>query len=134
VQQREEVVMASKPVPILDYPVLSRDRRYAKRGASLATAKRGQKVTSTEHVYRWKDWNTTGRYLGTVTIDETPQVGTGKTKFTAVFTLTGGIRVAVDGFVPGDRKWAGKGRAKARMAGRPPKDIDIEGKNPKKWG
>lgn len=114
-------------VPILDFSVLSDNPRPA-----------DPKPGVIETVWRFEGevdgkWQP-GEELGKVRIHEP-----GNKRFEAHFTFNKGPDkyrpVTVTGEVPytDQRPWEGKGRARAKSDGRE-KDVDIEGRNPKKWG
>jgi hypothetical protein len=117
----------TKAVPILDFAVLSDDPRPADpRPGVIETVWRFQGEVDG----RWQP----GEELGEVHIHE-PR----NKQFVAEFTFDKGPDryrpVHVKGDVPytGGRAWEGKGRAKAKSDGRE-EPVDIESRNPKKWG
>jgi hypothetical protein len=115
------------PVPILDFPVISDEGRPAdpKPGVIEKVWRFGGEVDG-----QWQR----GERLGEVRIEEP-----GDRQFVAHFTFDEGTvkyrPVTVTGAVPQEdgRPWVGTGRAKAQSDGRE-QDVDIEGRNPKKWG
>ena len=118
--------------PIFDYPVLSDERENA--GRSLADAGPGQRVFGDEKVWRFEgDWER-GEKLGSVTIEEIPTTQGGRVLFRATFRFDkGGGPIVVTGFVPGDGSWVGKTRGAAHGQNHQA-EIDVEGRNPKRWG
>ena len=109
------------PQPIFDYPVIS-DGSEGSKGQG----------GSTETVWRFESWDPPyGDPIGGVRITETGSDG-----FVAHFTFTDSSRpITVQGDIPetDGRKGAGSGRARAKDDGRE-EEIDIEFRNPKKWG
>lgn len=106
--------------PIFDFPVLSDEARSA-----------DPKPGVIETVWRFEDDWERGEELGEVHITEP-----GGKQFKAQFTFTNSSRpVTVTGDIPetDGRPWVGRGRGKAKSDARE-KEIDIEGRNPKKWG
>ena len=123
--------MEGERVPIFDYPVLSDERVSA--GRSLAEAGPGQRVFSDETVWELiGDWER-GKKLGSVTIQEIPTTRPGRTEFCATFDFDDRSPIVVTGFVPGDGSWVGRGNGAAHGANRHGA-VDVEGRNPKRWG
>ena len=107
--------------PIFDYAVLSDGGEASKEQGG-----------STETVWRFVSWDPPfGNAIGEVRI-----TAPSDRRFVAHFTFTNGSRpVTVQGDIPetDGRRWVGRGRARAKDDGRE-EDIDIEFRNPKKWG
>ena len=123
--------MESGRVPIFDFPVLSDERVYA--GRPLAEAGPGQRVVSDEKVWEFVgDWER-GDELGSVSIEEVPTTRPGRIRFTATFDFGDNDPIVVTGFVPGNGSWAGRGRGAANGGGKQGA-VDLEGRNPKRWG
>ena len=119
-------------VPIFDFPVLSDERQNV--GRNLAEAEPGQRVFGDERVWRLEgDWER-GEELGSVTIEEIRTTRAGRVLFRAVFDLDDQIGpILVTGFLPSGGKWDGATRGAAHGRGRQG-NINVEGRNPKRWG
>jgi len=126
--------MEGEGVPIFDFPVLSDDRVYA--GRTLDEAGPGEAVLSDETAWKLvgtdEHWEP-GTYLGSVTIQEIPTTRPGRTEFRATFDFDDYDPIVVTGFVPGNGSWIGRGRGAAHGGGRHG-PVDVEGRNPKRWG
>ena len=106
--------------PIFDFAVLSVEREGYEGPSDW-----------TETVYRFTSWDPPyGDPIGQVRITEP-----GGKRFVARFTFQGSRPVTVTGEVPetDGTRWVGRGRAQAKDDGRE-KDIEVESRNPKKWG
>jgi len=123
--------MQGEGVPIFDFAVLSDERVDA--GRSLAEAGPGEPVFGDEAVWTFVgDWER-GEELGSVTIQEIPTTRPGRTEFCATFDFDDHDPIVVTGFVPGNGSWVGRGRGAAHGGNRHGA-IDVEGRNPKRWG
>jgi hypothetical protein len=126
--------MQGEGVPIFDFPVLSDDRVYA--GRTLDEAGPGEAVLSDETVWELvgtdEHWEP-GTYLGKVTIQEIPTTRPGRTEYCATFDFDDHDPIVVTGFVPGNGSWIGRGRGAAHGGNRHGA-VDVEGRNPKRWG
>jgi hypothetical protein len=123
--------MEGEGVPIFDFPVLSDERVDA--GRSLAEAGPGEPVFSDETAWRFVgDWER-GEELGSVSIEEIPTTRPGRTQFRAMFDFHEYPPVVVMGYVPGDGTWMGVGRG-AAQGGNRNGTVEVEGRNPKRWG
>ena len=76
-------------------------------------------------------WSHSGPSIGTVEIEALAPPGS--PNFHAHFHFDAYPDVDVDGKVPGGDRWRGKGKAKAKGP-KPDKDVNIEFRNPKRWG
>jgi hypothetical protein len=118
--------------PIFGFPLLSDERENV--GRSLAEAAPGQRVFGDERVWKFLDGWEPGEELGSVTIEEIPTPHPGRVLFRAVFRFDqGGGPIVVTGFVPGEGTWVGSTRADAHGQNQH-REIDVEGRNPKRWG
>lgn len=124
--------MTDGRVPIFDFPVLSDDREYVRGNLDAPVA--GERIVSNERVWRFIDWGDRTELLGNVTIEEVPTGRPNRVKFEATFDLTGHETIVVKGYIPwDDGPWVGRERGGGTGGGRT-QPVDLEGRNPKKWG
>jgi hypothetical protein len=114
-----------KREPVFDFPVISEGGPTKPKKDEVWTEKVWEEDPPVG------SWKHTGQSIGEVKMKALGEESA--PDFEARFRCKDYDDVDVEGKVPGGKDWQGKGKAKAKGP-KPDKQVDIEFRNPKRWG